>query len=131
MLTRARGRIRNARGMPVRPSDGEDEGDPQPEVDRELLDRLCHSLDPYEQAQRTSIDFPTEGRCLFAGDRTPADRSDDLRKLRHFARRRRSGRRAHPGALRHRNLSGRIARTTGRDSRCGTRMREWARCSRN
>jgi hypothetical protein len=48
MLTRARACIRNVRGMPVRPSDVEDEGDPQPEVDRELLDRLCRSLDPYK-----------------------------------------------------------------------------------
>jgi len=48
MLTRARACFRNVRGMPVRPSDVEDEGDPQPEVDRELLDRLCRSLDPYK-----------------------------------------------------------------------------------
>jgi hypothetical protein len=48
MLTRARACIRNVRGMPDRPSDVEDEGGPQPEVDRELLDRLCRSLDPYK-----------------------------------------------------------------------------------
>ena len=47
-LARARACIRNVGEMPVRPSDVENEGEPQPEVNRELLDRLCRSLDPYK-----------------------------------------------------------------------------------